>query len=131
MKKRAAAIIIQDGMVLLIRRIKPGRDYYTLPGGGVKLDETFAEACSREVKEETGLDVLDQQVMLKYVNAGYEECYFIVTTVQGTPVLGYPESEHQSPENQYIFEWANAQRLENVNLRPPAARRICLEALHR
>jgi len=131
MRKRAAAIIIQDGMVLLIRRIKPGRDYYTLPGGGVKLDETFAEACSREVKEETGLDVLDQQVMLKYINAGYEECYFIVTTAQGTPVLGYPEAEHQSPENQYIFEWVNEQQLEIVHLLPPAARRICLEALHR
>ena len=57
-KNRAAAIIIRDGKVLLFHRQKPGRDYYILPGGGVELEESFEEACIREVKEETGLDVL-------------------------------------------------------------------------
>lgn len=52
------AIVIADGRVLLIRRGGPPRDgQWSLPGGAQELGETFAEACAREVREETGLTI--------------------------------------------------------------------------
>ncbi len=49
-------VVVQAGRVLLIRRGQnPGRDRWTLPGGYVEADETFDDACLREVEEETGL----------------------------------------------------------------------------
>ncbi len=52
------AIVIADGRVLLIRRSSPPRDgQWSLPGGAQEPGETFAEACAREVREETGLTV--------------------------------------------------------------------------
>lgn len=52
------AYIVRDGMVLLIKRgVPPYRTFWCLPGGGTKEDEDLREACIREVKEETGLDV--------------------------------------------------------------------------
>src|ERR1700687_853171 len=53
-----SAAIFRDGRVLIVRRARPpALGLYTLPGGGVELGETLAEAVIREVREETGLDV--------------------------------------------------------------------------
>jgi len=129
MRNRAAAIIIRNGELLLIHRQKPGRDYYIPPGGGVELDESFEEACIREVKEETGLDVLGLQLVYRYFYRGSEEDYFITRVPVGEPVLGGSEAQRQSPENIYDFEWVSATQLADTNLLPVAARRICLQIM--
>jgi 8-oxo-dGTP diphosphatase len=44
--------------VLLVRRARePMAGSWSLPGGAIELGETAAEACAREVREETGLTV--------------------------------------------------------------------------
>jgi 8-oxo-dGTP diphosphatase len=54
----AAAVIVQDGRLLLIqRRISEGSLSWQLPAGAVEPGETFAEAAVRETAEETGLVV--------------------------------------------------------------------------
>ena len=53
-----AAILIEDGAVLLTRRggsERPG--LWELPGGFVEYDESIHDALIREMREETGLDV--------------------------------------------------------------------------
>jgi len=51
---RAAAIIIEDGCVMLIKNtVDP---YYYSVGGAVHLNETAEDAVRREVLEETGID---------------------------------------------------------------------------
>jgi 8-oxo-dGTP diphosphatase len=53
-----SASIFRDGKVLLVRRARrPGLGLYTLPGGRVEFGETLTEAITREIAEETGLDV--------------------------------------------------------------------------
>ena len=131
MRNRAAAIIIQNEALLLIHRQKPGRDYYILPGGGVELNESFEEACIREVKEETGLDVLGLQLVYIYNNKRGEEHYFITRIPPNEPILGGSEAKRQSPTNLYAFEWVDAKQLKDLNLLPVAARRICIEFLQR
>lgn len=46
-----------DGVVLLERSHPPHEGKWVLPGGLVERGEAAREACSREVKEEVGLDV--------------------------------------------------------------------------
>ena len=50
---RAAAIIIEDGCVLLVGNAS--ENYYYSVGGGVHMGETSEEAVLREVFEETGV----------------------------------------------------------------------------
>jgi ADP-ribose pyrophosphatase YjhB (NUDIX family) len=130
-KNRATAIIIRNGKVLLIHRHKPGRDYYTLPGGGVELEESFEEATIREVKEETGLDVLALQRVSRYISLEKEENYYLTDVTPGEPELGGPEAKRQSQEDSYTFVWVDAAQVESINLLPGVARRICLELLQK
>jgi 8-oxo-dGTP pyrophosphatase MutT (NUDIX family) len=51
----SAAIFDEQGRVLLTRRADNGQ--WCLPSGGMESGESAAEACEREVGEETGLNV--------------------------------------------------------------------------
>jgi 8-oxo-dGTP diphosphatase len=53
-----SAAIFRDGRVLIVRRARaPAKGIYTLPGGGVELGETLEQAVTREIREETALDI--------------------------------------------------------------------------
>ena len=47
-----------DRVLLIKRRFEPLAGRWSLPGGAVEVGETLAEGLAREMKEETGLDVL-------------------------------------------------------------------------
>ena len=54
----AAALILEDRGVLLVRHQEPGRyDFWLPPGGGLKGDESIFDCAKREALEETGLRV--------------------------------------------------------------------------
>lgn len=53
-----AAVVIRNDAILLVKRgQEPSQGVWGLPGGVVELGETIEEAVSREVKEETGVDI--------------------------------------------------------------------------
>jgi ADP-ribose pyrophosphatase YjhB (NUDIX family) len=53
---RAAAIIVENGRILLEKHAKDGREYWVLPGGGVDPGETLSEGLRRELREEIGVE---------------------------------------------------------------------------
>ena len=53
----AISAVVNDGKVLLIKRVKPPyAGYWAIPGGKVEFGEHPEEAAVREIKEETDLD---------------------------------------------------------------------------
>ncbi|MFC7493105.1 MULTISPECIES: NUDIX hydrolase [unclassified Nocardioides] len=54
----AYAVIARDDHVLLALWNEPEVPTWTLPGGGVELHESLEDGAVREVREETGYDVL-------------------------------------------------------------------------
>ena len=56
--------LITDGdRILLQNRTKNDWQGYTLPGGHVEPGESFVDAVIREIKEETGLTILDPRLV--------------------------------------------------------------------
>jgi mutator protein MutT len=53
------AVIVDEGKVVLVkRRYEPLKGHWSLPGGMVEVGETLEAALTREMLEETGLNVV-------------------------------------------------------------------------
>ena len=93
----SAAIFDEQGRIFLTRRADNGQ--WCLPGGGMEAGESVAEACEREVWEETGLRVRvlrligvysypDQLVVYPDGNKAHiVALHFETETLSGAPAL--------------------------------------------
>ncbi|SEF29254.1 8-oxo-dGTP diphosphatase [Amycolatopsis pretoriensis] len=82
----AAAVIVQDGKVLLVkRRVKEGSLSWQFPAGEVEPGETGSQAAVRETQEETGLTVTEVKVLGERVhpNTGRTMIYVACDVVEG------------------------------------------------
>lgn len=86
----AAAVIVRDGKVLLIRRrLREGALLWALPSGGVETGETPAEAARRESLEEVGLLVTPVEFLGERIHpiTGRRMLYVACSTDDGTPEI--------------------------------------------
>jgi 8-oxo-dGTP diphosphatase len=99
-RKRAAAVIVRDGRVLMVHersRLATGGEWWTLPGGGIGPDESPEQAMRREVLEETGLIVLDARPLLEMPYPSGLTEVFAVTVADGEPSLGADGGDGPEP----------------------------------
>lgn len=124
-RKRATVIIVRDGKILLIRRVKPTITYFVFPGGGVDDGETIEEALIRESAEELSVvvtsyvplcTVMDIEVPTVFTGReGLQDYYcFLVTGYRGTFAIGGPEKESMNESNQYYLEWVELDQLSSM-----------------
>ena len=62
----SAVVINNEGKILLHRRTD--NDLWALPGGAMEIGESISETVVREVKEETGFDVVIERLVGIYTN---------------------------------------------------------------
>ncbi len=91
----SAAIFDESGRVLLTRRTDNGQ--WCLPGGGMDPGESVAEACEREVLEETGLSVRVRRLVGVYshpdqltIYPGGEKCHIVALHFEAEILSGEP-----------------------------------------
>lgn len=61
-KERARVLLVNDANEILLVRGRFGLDEWELPGGGTKRGETFAQAATRELREELGIELTQDQL---------------------------------------------------------------------
>lgn len=64
-----AIIENKDGQILFIKRVDEGK--WGLPAGSIELEESIYECLVREVREETGLQVISARTVAIYSNPKY------------------------------------------------------------
>lgn len=89
-----AAVILQNEQVLLVQRGKPpAQGLWGLPGGALELGETVMDGVRREVREETGLDIVVGPLVAVFEPmerdpAGRLRFHYVVLDYLATPVGG-------------------------------------------
>lgn len=66
MRPAAAVAIISDEKILMLKRMDNGK--WTLPGGTMEMNESLIDCAVREIREETGLDVIVTDVIGTYTD---------------------------------------------------------------
>lgn len=120
---RAGIIIYNPNIqsILLIHRIKGERNYYVIPGGGQENLETPRQTAQREIAEELGWHLPEQDLAFafKLDNLGQEEHYFLYHTTQiNLPTIQGEEKERSSADNHYLPTWVKLDQLSHINLQP-------------
>lgn len=112
----AFAIIRDDGgRVLISRRVDSG--WYNLPGGGVEPHESAPEGLTREVREETGLEVEVGRLVGLYSKPQKHE---IVLTFEASVVGGTLQSSEEADHH----EWVLPEALHQFQVLPKHLERI-------
>lgn len=80
------AVARRAGHLLLIQRASdPGLGQWSLPGGRVERGETMAQAVVREVREETGIDVVCGS-LVGWVERISDSHHFVIADFDATPL---------------------------------------------
>lgn len=127
-KERAVCVCFDGPRVLLIRRLKDGRRYIVLPGGGIEPGETADQAAVRELAEETGLVAVVAGKLATVDHADRRAHYLEMATSPGEPTLGGPEALAESEDNRYWPVWVPVAELVDEPLVPEDAREIVMRA---
>lgn len=125
MTERARAIIKKDNEILLIHRIKKGREYWVFPGGGIEeSDKNNEAALTRECKEELGVDVLvgDLFTTSSLGDVGKEQLeHFYYCEITGGKLgtgTGPEFQEGTNYEGMYSLEWVSLSNFSSKNIQP-------------
>lgn len=103
--------LLQDGKMLLLQnRVKEDWKGYTFPGGHVEPGESFVDAVKREMKEETGLDILNPR-LVGIKQFPIEKGRYIVLLFKATEFTGTIVSSDEGE-----MEWIDVDKLADVNV---------------
>ena len=127
----AKAVIVRDGMMLLVKYDDENGPHYNCPGGGHQSGETVRETLAREVLEETTAEVEVGDLLLVIENPPFKPdpsfgpvhhlLLFFECTLK-------PDSEPRFPDspdpNQTEVEWIPYSELANTRVFPDIAREL-------
>lgn len=103
-------LIQNENRILLQNRVKEDWKGYTFPGGHVEPGESFVDAVKREMKEETGLDILNPR-LVGIKQFPIEKGRYIVLLFKATEFSGEVVSSEEGE-----MEWINLDELPDVNV---------------
>lgn len=127
MKKRVRAIIIEDGKVLLMHRIKGGQEYWVFPGGGVDdSDKNLEDALKRECLEELGVVVEVRELFMEKLSTipselGQMQYYYKCDILSGEVGTGTgPEFSDRDIEKYGSYEvvWLSLETIKDKTVYP-------------
>ena len=121
MRARVILYNSENDAILLIHRFKNGRNYWVIPGGGAKGNETPVETAIREIEEELNIQLkpADLTHLLEYKSQENEHFFFAEIPFIAAPAISGEEKERANNLNVYQPRWIAVKELTQINLMPP------------
>lgn len=102
------------GRVLLIERGRPpGQGLWSVPGGKVEWGETVADACRREVLEETGVDITVGP-LVTWIERMDDAHHYVILDFVAAPV--HHDAEPRAGDDAANARWLTQLELECLPL---------------
>lgn len=119
----------------MMHRNKYGSEYFTLVGGRVNKDETLEQGLAREVREETGLEVVKSRLVFTEEHAApYNQQFIYLCEVAPFEVA---EIQNDSEEgfmnklaiNTHQLMWVKLPAFERLQFRTPQLQQAIVHSL--
>jgi len=93
--------------MLLMERWRDGMHYFSVPGGGIEAGETPEQTVTREIIEETTVEVTPKRLIILARDGDREHRIYLCDYKSGEPVLpvASPEALDKDPRNQFRPTW--------------------------
>lgn len=132
MRESVRAVVIENGSLLVMRRNKRGREYYTLIGGGIDRGETAEAALHREVAEEASITLASPRLIITQVGGPKfgRQYIYLCEYVEGVPALAANSEEalqNAEGENLYSPMWLPLEQLPQIDFLPRELQQSLLE----
>jgi 8-oxo-dGTP diphosphatase len=120
LRVRVSAIIINEGKILLLnhRNIGPALSLWAPPGGGMDFGKDALTEMKREVKEETGIDVIEAEFLCthEYLEPPLHaiELFFVATKWTGEAHLGYDPEFPADTTLLKQLKWMSPSELKSI-----------------
>ncbi len=124
MRIRAGIILISDNKIAFVKRVRDGKTYYIVPGGGLDECEYIEDAAIREAQEELGVLVRAERLLfiverLEHGRVMNLQMYYLVKMVSGVFGSGDGEEFHRPTERgSYEAVWMSLDELSQHKFYP-------------
>jgi ADP-ribose pyrophosphatase len=118
------AVVFHENRVLLVRRGQaPSDGQWAIPGGGVELGETLAQAAEREIREETGIRIAAEEPiyvfdMVERDRAGNVRFHYVIVDL----AAHYLGGELRAGDDAAEARWVSADEMQALVVSPPTRR---------
>lgn len=122
---RSCGIIKQENKFLIMRVDKA--PYFHIPGGHIEIGEDSNQTVVREIKEEIGCDIKEENLFAIQENfwkKGKKTChgiefYYIIKPKYELEMKDYEIMENDKGEEKLLeFKWVTLEELKDIDLRP-------------
>jgi len=134
MRQCSRAIIIKDNQLLLMKRKQRDRQFYSLVGGAIEPGETPEQALTREVYEETSIEIANPRLVIIEDDGDYYGIQHIFLADYKSGEIAIQDNTDESRDNQqgdntYQPQWVNLSELGNTSLLPSELKQSILQGL--
>lgn len=137
MKQAARAIILEEDKILVMHRNNEGNQYFTLVGGKVDSNETPEQALVREVREETGLEVVSARlVFIEDHPEPYNHQFVYLCEVAPHGEVAIQDMAEEAILNKLSINihqpmWANLASFPTLAFRTPQLQQAIIEGINK